>query len=157
MSFRHSFCVCCLGRQVEDLQLPFLCDYGRRFSVDAATTADVNVKCNNSPGTTGKRGADGEFIARVKGKDQTPRSAYLSHSVSAEKVDILSFPEVLDLLGGCQTAPWQIHYWCWAISSAVFSYFSPTWRLIFTLKAQRSHVTQLPGPQPSVNSATCRG
>lgn len=157
MSFQHSFCVCCLGRQVEDLQLPFLCDYGRQFSVDAATTADVNVKCNHSPRTTEEEVRMWEFIMRVKGKDQTPRSTYLSHSVSAEKVDILSFSVVLDLLGGCQTAPWQILYWCWAISSAVFSYFSLMWRLIFTLKAQRSHVTQLPGPQPSVYITTCRG
>lgn len=105
MSFRHSFCVCCLGRQVEDLQLPFLCDYGRQFSVDEATTADMNVKCNHGPRTTEEEVRMGEFITHVKGKDQTPRSTYLSHSVSAEKVDILSFSEVLDLLGGCQTAP----------------------------------------------------
>lgn len=65
----------------------------------------MNVKCSQSPRTTQEEVRMGEFITRVKGKDQTPRSTYLSHSVSAEKVDILSFSEVLDLLGGCQTAP----------------------------------------------------
>lgn len=105
MSFQHWFCVCCLGRQVKDLQFPFLCDYGRQFSVDAATAVDMNIKCNPDPRTTEEEVQMGEFITLVKGKDQTPRSTYLSHSVSAEKVDILSFSEVLNLLGGRQTAP----------------------------------------------------
>lgn len=97
MSFRHSFCVCCLGRQAEDLQLPFLRDYGRQFSVDAATTADVNVKCNHSPRTTEEEVRMGEFITGVKGKDHPEAHIFLS--VSAEKVDILRFSVVFSGVG----------------------------------------------------------
>lgn len=42
----------------------------------------------------------------VNGKDQlTLRCTHLSHGFSSEKVDILSFSEVLDALCGCQTTP----------------------------------------------------
>lgn len=103
-----------------------------------------------------------ESIVGVNGKGQfTLRRTYVSHGFSGEKVDVLSFSEVWDLPCGCQTTTRHKLHW----SSIIFPLpplcCSPPppmmWRLIFTLKAQHSHVTQLPGPQPSVYIATCQG
>lgn len=152
---------------MEKLQLPFFFDYSHHFS---SNVPKITVLVGFTETPANRSAAKGEI-------ERTAGDGSLSW-VWMEKISLHSDAHIFLMDLAVKRWMFSAFLRCWipcvaarqpsdTYSTEVILFFlllcfvvlfpPLMWRLIFTLKAQHSHVTQLPGPQPCVYIATCQG